>query len=110
MRGMRFKKVCKESVIMFSYNVFRTGKEILVAVCDREILGKNFGDADFRVNEKFYGGNSCSEDELKEILDEATIINAVGNKIIDFLFRENIIDEKGIIKIGDVPHAQVFAI
>jgi len=97
-------------MVMFSYKVFRVPEEVLVAVCDREILGKKFGEMEFEVSESFYGGGICGEEELREILKEATIINAVGNKIIDFLVKENIVDKEGIIKIGDVSHAQVFTL
>lgn len=93
---------------MFSYKIFKTPKDTLVAVCDKNILGKKFeNEIIFEINEDFYGGNDCGEDELREILKDATIINAIGNKIIDFLVKEKLVNKKGIIKIGDVSHAQV---
>jgi hypothetical protein len=95
---------------MFSYRIFRTPKEVLVAICDQEILGKKFGDINFEVKASFYGGEACGEEELREILKDATIINAVGNRIIDFLRKENIVEEKGILNIGDVSHAQVVTV
>jgi len=96
---------------MFSYKIFKTPKEVLVAVCDKEILGKKFHeDIRFEVKKSFYGERVCGEEELKEILKEATIINAVGNNAIDFLIKENLVDKKRIIKIGDTYHAQVVAI
>lgn len=95
---------------MFSYSIFRTPKEVLIAVCDQEILGKKFGDMNFEVKESFYGGEVCGEEELREILKDATIINAVGNRIIDFLRKEKIVEEKGILNIGDVSHAQVVTV
>ena len=96
---------------MFSYRIFKVQKEVLVAVCDKEILGKKFRwNPIFEVKESFYGGNTCGEKELKEILKNATIINAVGNRVIDFLIKENFVDENNVIKIGDVFHAQVVTI
>ena len=96
---------------MFSYKIFKMPKDTLVAVCDQEILGKKFeNDIIFEIKEDFYGGNNCGEDELREILKDATIINAVGNKVIAFLVKENFVNKKGIIKIGDVLHAQVVTV
>ena len=93
---------------MFSYRIFRTQKEVLIAVCDKEILGKKFQwNPVFEVKENFYGGELCGEGELKAIIEEATIVNAVGNRVVNFLIKENFVDENNVIKIGDVLHAQV---
>ena len=96
---------------MFSYKIFKTPNDTLVAVCDKDILGKKFeNDVVFEVSENFYGGDDCGEDELREILKNATIINAIGNKTIDFLVKEKLVNKKGIIKIGDVSHAQIVTV
>lgn len=93
---------------MFSYKVFRVQKEVLVAVCDKELLGEKLEwEPEFEVKESFYGGKTCEELELKKILEEATIINAVGNRIVEFLIKENFVNEKNVLKIGGVLHAQV---
>ncbi len=96
---------------MFSYRIFREKKEVLVAVCDKEILGNEI-DADKKVNvsEKFYGGEFCTEEELKKILSEATIINAIGNNVVNFLISEGIASSEGTIKVGGVLHAQIFTV
>ncbi|UCG95226.1 MAG: DUF424 family protein [archaeon] len=91
---------------MFSYKIFRVPKEVLVSVCDQEVLGKKL-DENFEVDEKFYGGKNCGKDEIRKILEEATIINAVGNIIVDFLINENFVEKEKTIKIGGVLHAQV---
>ncbi len=92
---------------MFSYNVFKIPGEVMVSVCDIDILGKSLGSSGFEVKKDFYGGKKCSGDELREILKQATIINAVGTKTVDFLIKEKIIDKDRIIIIDGVPHAQV---
>ena len=93
---------------MFSYNVFDVKKEILLAVCDIEILGKKInGDISFHVREKFYGGEECGEKELSELAQKATVINAVGKNAVNFLLKEGYVEESKILMIGDIPHAQV---
>lgn len=92
---------------MFSYNVFKTPGDVIVSVCDREILGKCLGDSGFEVKDDFYGGNECGGEKLREVLKEATIINAVGTKAINFLVKEKIIEKNNVIMVGGVPHAQV---
>lgn len=95
---------------MFSYNIFKIPGEVMVSVCDCDILGKSLGSSGFEVKKDFYGGKKCTGEGLREILGKATIINAVGKKTIDFLIKEKVIDKKKIIIIDGVPHAQVITL
>ena len=96
---------------MFSYNVITNLGEVLIAICDRDILGKKIKNKiTFEVSDNFYGGNICREEELNDILKKATVINAIGNKIVDFLIKENFVDDDDVIKIGGVSHAQIITV
>ena len=38
------------------------------------------------------------------------MINAVGKKSVSFLEKEGLVDESEVIKIKEIPHAQIFFI
>lgn len=94
---------------MFCCKTYKYGKDVMVAVCDKEVLGKEFlfGDVNFKVKKGFYGEDVHSKEEIKKILKDATIINAVGKNIVNLLIKEGLIDERYVMKIGDTLHAQM---
>ncbi len=96
---------------MFSYRLFEQGEEKLLAICDKDVLGKDFseGEVSIEVND-FYSDKNCEKEEAIDLVKNATIINAVGNEIIDLLVNENIINKSNVIRIGDVMHAQIVAV
>jgi len=65
------------SIFLKSYNV---NKEILVAACDSELIGRTFceGELHLHVNEDFFKGQPADEHEVKKALKEATIANLIG--------------------------------
>jgi hypothetical protein len=87
----------------------RQGRDTLVAVCDADILGKTLegGRVPFNVSERFYKGTLCDIAEAIEAMGKATIVNMVGKRIVEAAIECNLIQEAGIIYIGDVPHAQI---
>ncbi len=93
---------------MFSIRIFKTAGHIVLAVCDKELLGKEFkeGDKLLRIG-SFYAGENCDENKLKEIAKEATIINAVGEKAIKVLESMGLVHPEAIIKIKNIPHVQI---
>ncbi len=115
---------------MFVHKVHRSETHVLLAVCDKELLGRTLRgkmtDAkqtgvqrmpvpsvnrfDFEINEKFYGSEECSTEGVLELAKSATMINAVGNKIVDLLVEKGFADKDGIIVIDKVKHCQVYVI
>ncbi len=84
----------------------------IVAVCDEDLIGKTFEEKDLqlKISEYFYKGSILSEQEIINILKDATNINLVGKKTIEVALKNNIISNDHIIKIQGVPHAQVFSL
>jgi len=66
----------------FRMKIYRVRGEVLVAVCDEDIVGKEFkeGDLKIEIKEDFYGKESYSEEEVKRALRQATIANISGRK------------------------------
>ncbi len=89
--------------------VVRQGRDTLVAVCDAEILGKTLegGRVPFTVSERFYKGALCDLAEALEAMGKASIVNMVGKRIVEAAIECNLVQEAGIIYLGDVPHAQI---
>jgi hypothetical protein len=85
------------------------GKDVVVAVCDVEVLGKTLegGKVPFKVNEGFYKGTLGEVDEAIAAMKQATICNLVGKKIVDAAIECNMVHERAVIYFGDIPHAQI---
>ncbi len=84
------------------------GSEV-VAVCDRELLGKTLthGKLQVRVTKEFYGENPATEEEVRKALRNGDNINLMGRRVVDLAVSMGIVEECGCILIGSVPHAQI---
>jgi len=89
--------------------VYRVKGEILVAVCDSDIVGKTFREGELRieVKEGFYGDSEFNEEEVKNALKKATIANITGKRAVNLAIKIGVIDERNVLKIGDCLHAQM---
>ncbi len=96
----------------FRLKVYRVRGEIVVAVCDSELVGKIFreGDLKIEVKESFYGEEDVNEEEVKRALRMATIANITGKRAVQLAIEMGIIDRENVLKIGDCWHAQMVVI
>ncbi len=94
---------------MFRLKIYRVRGEILVAVCDSELIGKTFreGDLKIEVKESFYGDRDVGEEEVKRALRMATIANITGKRAVKLAIKLGIIDKENVLKIGECWHAQM---
>jgi len=102
--------VCQKEVFMKTHKIrFNNKEELLLALCDEDIIGKKFeeGDKQLFVNPRFYEGVKVTPQELTILLEKALIVNAVGEKTIQFLLDKRLVHEEGVIRIQGVPHAQI---
>jgi len=85
----------------------RVGGEVVVSVCDAELIGKEFreGEVRLKVSEEFYRGREASVSECLKAMREATIGNLVGS-IVEVAVREGLIDPSRVLRVEGVPHAQ----
>ncbi|MCS7095439.1 MAG: DUF424 family protein [Thaumarchaeota archaeon] len=84
--------------------------EIVLAACDEDILGRSIAIEDgFEavISEGFYMGSLVDWEQLKSMLSNATIVNLVGNEVIDLAVREGIVPEAAFRTIGGVKHVQI---
>ena len=92
--------------------IHKSQDSIVTAICDEDLIGKKFSDEEkqLEITERFYKGEITSEEETIKIMQAATNLNLVGKKTIDLSLKNKIIDKDSIIKIKNIPHAQIFEI
>jgi len=86
--------------------LYRPG-EVVLAMADEELAGKEFEEGDFRLSVGlFYQGELVDEERAKQLLKDATIINAVGKRAVGLLIEAGLIKERFVKTVQGVPHAQ----
>jgi len=88
------------------------GNETLLAACDRELLGKKlkFGEVDFEIRESFYFEKLIDCDELVKLVEEAHIVNLVGDKLISHCIEKGLVNRNSVKLIDGVSHVQIYKI
>ncbi|MCS7121779.1 MAG: DUF424 family protein [Archaeoglobaceae archaeon] len=94
---------------MFRMKIYRVRGEVLVAVCDSEIVGKVFreGELKLEITESFYGTEEFGEEEVKRILRVATIVNLSGERSVKLGIKLGIIKKENVLYVDKCPHAQM---
>jgi hypothetical protein len=97
----------------FWSKLIKTKFETLVAICDEELVGKEIKiERNFKtfVSERFYKEKLIDDKEALKLMEEATIGNLLGERIIKLAIENNIISPESVILIGGIPHAQFIKI
>lgn len=94
------------------YKIHGSGQSSVLAVCDKEVLGKTFKQENIElfVSEFFFGGEQLTEEDFREKLREFGNINIVGNKAVRIALEEELVLEENIIEIQNIKHVQIFKI
>ena len=87
-----------------------SGASGIVAVCDTELLNTTLTDGDLtiHVTEAFYGTTHCTDEMVKDVIQHASNCNLLGEKAVQAAIDCGILGINGYIKIGNVPHAQIY--
>lgn len=95
----------------FFYGIYKQGNEVLLAICDEDIVDKVFRCTEknikIDVKKSFYGKNKCDGSEAIELMKNASILNLVGRKIIALAIEEGLISKECVMEIGETVHAQL---
>ena len=88
---------------------YRHEGEVLIAVCDCEILGKKFSEGRLRmhVSPDFFGDERVSFSEVENALESATIANLVGCRCVEHAIRLGFVKKENILTIEGVLYAQM---
>ncbi|MEN3047437.1 MAG: DUF424 family protein [Candidatus Caldarchaeales archaeon] len=84
--------------------------EVVLAACDEEILGRRVPVEDgFEVviSEGFYMGSLVDWEQLRSMLSSATIVNLVGNELVETAVREGLVPAAAFRVVGGVKHVQI---
>lgn len=85
----------------------------VVAICDTDLFGKKFTDADgireIDLNTSFFKGEEQNEEQVEEILNdykrEDASFNIIGEQSCKIALKVGLIDKEGLIKISNIPIA-----
>ena len=85
------------------------GQNVLLATCDAELLGKILreGKIVFEIHEQFYKGPRMTVEEVIELMDQSTIVNMVGHKVVRKAIERGLVHPDAVLEISGVPHAQI---
>jgi len=87
---------------------FHKDGNCVVAICDKDLIGKTFSEGDFeiKVSEYFYGGEEKTKEEVSEIMKESDNLNLIGKESVGLAVKLGIINKENVMMIQGVPHAQ----
>jgi uncharacterized protein len=94
---------------MYWAKIFLVKQEVVLAMCDKEIIGKNLKGrhGDVKVERTFYGERIIDDEKMAaKLLKHCTIGNLMGKRIVALALKEGYITKENVISIGGVPHAQ----
>lgn len=97
---------------MYWCNIFQTKCDLVVAVCDENLIDKELQHKKFKikVSRNFYGGKLIEQDIAIKIMKKATIGNLIGKDIIELAEKNGFISKENTILIDGIPHAQFIKI
>ncbi len=96
--------------MQFSVRVTNYQKNVMLNICDVELLGRNIVQDEFNMNisKSYYGEKLVEKDEAKILLKKSSIINMVGKETVSLSIQLGIGSETGIKTISDIPFLIVF--
>lgn len=94
---------------MIRCKVYRRGREVVVAACDTELVGRDLreGKLRLRVTEAFYGSDVVTPSVLMQHLRMCTIANLVGERVVGLALEHGYVARANVLWIAGVPHAQM---
>ncbi len=98
--------------MQFSVKVSNYQKNTMLNICDVELLGKQLSqdELNIKISESYYGEKLVDKEEAKSLLQNSSIINMVGKKVVSLSIELGIGSESGIKTISDIPFLIIFKI
>jgi hypothetical protein len=90
-------------------NLKKMGRNVLLAICDCEVLGRTLRDGKivFHVKKEFYNGGKVSVEEAVGMIENSTIVNLVGKNCVEKAIEKGYVHPEAVLHIEGVPHAQI---
>ena len=96
--------------MQFSVKVSDYQKNMVLNMCDAELMGKDIVDGELKINinENYYGKQLVDKSEAISLLKSASIMNLVGNETVSLATDLGIGSESGVKIISNVPFLIIF--
>ncbi|MGY5149430.1 MAG: DUF424 domain-containing protein [Candidatus Nitrosopumilus sp. bin_68KS] len=96
--------------MQFSVRVTEYQKNMMLNICDAELLGKKITQDELNINisESYYGERFVEKEEATDLLKQASIINMVGTETISLSIKLGVGSENGVKTISGIPFLIVF--
>ena len=90
----------------------KDGKNVLLAICDAELIGKTLkeGKIVFNISNEFYNGRKMPLDQAVNMIENSTIVNLIGNKCVEKAIQNGFVHPEAILKIQGISHAQIIKV
>ncbi|MBM4400905.1 MAG: DUF424 family protein [Crenarchaeota archaeon] len=101
---------CESALKLDAYvNLKKVGRNVLLAICDCEVLGKTLreGKIVFHVKDEFYNGGKVSVEEAVGMIENSTIVNLVGKNCVEKAIAKGYVHPEAVLHIEGIPHAQI---
>jgi len=90
-------------------NLRKISNNMLLAICDAEILGKTLreGRIVFHVKAEFYKGAKVNIEEAVAMIENSTIVNMIGKNVVKKAIEKGYVHPEAVLSIEGIPHAQI---
>jgi len=101
---------------MIYLKIHKTEKGDMIAMCDEELLGKDFSEGkivlDLKTYSDFYKGDLMSRKQILGALDVAALYsaNVVGKESVEVMQEKGMVEEGAVKMVGKVPFVQIYKI
>jgi hypothetical protein len=94
---------------MITVRVYRHRSEVVVAACDKELLGRTMREGELKLDvcSSFFEGEDADEEILLNRIQNATIANLVGEETVRIAIKHELVDKECVARIEGVPHVQL---
>ena len=96
--------------MQFSVRVTEYQKNMMLNICDAELLGKKItqDELNIHISESYYGERFVEREEAESLLKTSSIINMAGKKTVTLSLKLGIGSEKAVKIVSDVPFLIIF--
>ena len=96
--------------MQFSVRVTEYQKNMMLNICDAELLGKKItqDELNIHISESYYGERFIEKKEAIDLLKQSSIINMVGKETISLSIELGVGSENGIKIISGIPFLIIF--
>ncbi len=97
------------SILEVYMNIKKMGQNVLLAICDAEILGRTLreGKIVFCVKEEFYKGARVNIEEAMSMIENSNIVNLIGRNVVKKAIQKGYVHPEAVLDIEGIPHAQI---